>query len=78
MQNPFIVRQNLGNRVRFLRRERAWSQEELARKSGLGRSFTGALERGQVDLGINTLYKLAKVFEMDLSKLMKGIDDLAV
>lgn len=76
MQDPAIVRQNLGNRIRFLRHRRGWSQEELHRKSGLGRSFTGAVERGEMDIGTDTLYKLAKVFEMKLSELMEGIDDL--
>lgn len=78
MQDPVTVRQNLGKRVRFLRHRRGWSQEELHLKSGLGRAFTGHVERGEMDIGTDTLYKLAKVFEMKLSQLLEGIDDLTL
>lgn len=76
MQDPVIVRKNFGHRVRSLRREKGWSQERLARESGLGRSFAGAIERGEKDLRIKTLCKLAAVFKSTLSGLMEGVDDL--
>lgn len=76
MQDPVIVRKNFGNRIRSLRREKGWSQDRLARESGLGRSFAGAIERGEKDLRIKTLCKLATVFKSTLSGLMEGIDDL--
>lgn len=77
MQDPVIVRKNLGERVRYLRRKRDWSQERLAHESGLGRSFTGAIERGEKDLRIRTLCKLSSVFEISLSDLLKGVDDFS-
>lgn len=75
MQDPVTVRKNLGERVRFLRRKKGWSQERLAHESGLGRSFTGAIERGEKDLRIRTLCKLSVVFEVTLSTLLQGTDD---
>lgn len=77
MQDPVIVRKNFGDRVRSLRREKGWSQERLARESGLGRSFTGAIERGEKDLRIRTLCKLSIAFQKTLAELMQGIDDLS-
>ncbi len=40
----------LGERVRQLREARGWSQEGFAHEGGLGRSFAGAIERGEKDI----------------------------
>lgn len=71
MQDPVIVRQNLGRRVRALRLKKKWSQEDLAHESGLARSFTGAIERGEKDLRLTTLVKLANTFQVPISQLFK-------
>lgn len=76
MQDPIIVRKKLGERVRRLREKRGWSQERLAYESGLARSFAGAIERGEKDIRMKTLCKLARVFEIRLSALFSGTDDL--
>ena len=76
MQDPVIVRKKLGERIRLLRRNRGWSQERLAYESGLGRSFTGAIERGEKDIRLRTQCKLALAFNFTFAELMEGIDDL--
>lgn len=77
MQDPVIVRKKLGERIRLLRRKMGWSQERLAYESGLGRSFTGAIERGERDIRLRTQCKLARVFNFTFAELMEGIDDLS-
>lgn len=71
MQDAEKVRKRLGSRVRSLREQRNWSQEELAHQSGLARSFTGAIERGEKDLRITTLVKLANVFKIPVARLFQ-------
>ena len=71
MRDALEVRKYLGNRVRALREKRKWSQEELSHRSGLAPSFTGAIERGEKDLRITTLVKLANVFKIPISKLFQ-------
>lgn len=71
MLNATAVRKLLGQRVRGLREKRKWSQERLAHESGLARSFTGAIERGEKDLRITTLVKLAKTFRIPIAQLFK-------
>jgi transcriptional regulator with XRE-family HTH domain len=71
MQDANTVRKRIGRRVRQLREVRKWSQEELAHQSGLARSFTGAIERGEKDLRITTLVKLANTFKIPVSQLLK-------
>jgi transcriptional regulator with XRE-family HTH domain len=71
MQDATIVRKNLGLRVRALRQKQKWSQEDLAHESGLARSFTGAIERGEKDLRLTTLVKLANTFRIPIGQLFK-------
>ena len=40
------VRERLGRNVQRLRRQRGWSQEELADQSGLHRTYISGIERG--------------------------------
>jgi len=63
----------LGERVRRLREQRGWSQEGFAHEGGLGRSFAGAIERGEKDVRLSTLTKLARALGVTLSQLLKGI-----
>jgi transcriptional regulator with XRE-family HTH domain len=71
MQDLMNVRKDLGARVRTLREKRKWSQEDLAHESGLARSFAGAIERGEKDLRLTTLVKLANTFEITIAQLFK-------
>jgi XRE family transcriptional regulator, regulator of sulfur utilization len=64
----------LGERVRRLREARGWSQEGFAHEGGLGRSFAGAIERGEKDVRLSTLLKVARTLGVSLSQLLKGID----
>jgi len=71
MQDPVVIRKQLGKRVRQLREKRVWSQEELAHQSGLARSFVGAIERGEKDLRLSTFVKLANTFSLSIAELFK-------
>jgi transcriptional regulator with XRE-family HTH domain len=51
-----------GVTVRRLRDAQAWSQEQLAEKADLNRSYVGEIERGQAVVSIVTLEKLAQAF----------------
>jgi transcriptional regulator with XRE-family HTH domain len=70
-QDPTMVKKRLGARVRNLRQKRGWSQEEFAHESGLARSFAGAIERGEKDLRLSTLVKLANSFGVPIRDLFK-------
>jgi transcriptional regulator with XRE-family HTH domain len=57
--------------VRELRLKKKWSQEDLAHESGLARSFTGAIERGEKDLRLTTLVKLSNTFGVSIAQLFR-------
>jgi transcriptional regulator with XRE-family HTH domain len=71
MQDADAVAKRVGKRVRTLREMRNWSQEEFAHHSGLARSFAGAIERGEKDIRLSTLTKLANTFHIQLRDLFK-------
>ena len=71
MQDPAKTRKKLGRRIRALRQQRNLSQEQFAYECDLGRSFAGSIERGERDIRITTLCKLAGFFKIPLSELFK-------
>lgn len=56
--------------VRRLREDRGWSQEHLAERSDLNRSYVGDLERGQSIPSLATIGKLAEAFGLSPSLLV--------
>jgi transcriptional regulator with XRE-family HTH domain len=56
----------LGERIRVARKAKGLSQEELALEAGIDRSFMGQVERGQRNVSVLTLYKLAAVIGVDV------------
>ncbi len=50
----------VGLRVRRLRKQKGWSQEELGYRSGLHRNYIGGIERGERNVAIVNLEKLGK------------------
>lgn len=47
-----------GRRVRSLRESRCLSQEQLADRAGLHRTYVSSLERGQRNVGLDNIYAL--------------------
>ncbi|MGK5035931.1 helix-turn-helix domain-containing protein [Janthinobacterium sp. LB3P118] len=59
-----------GGAVRATRSERGVSQEELAHKSGIDRSYLGAIERGDQNAGLLHLTRIAEALSLSLAELM--------
>ncbi len=63
-----------GKRVRELRMGLGLSQEELAERSGLHRDYIGGVERGERNIALVNLDRLARALTVSLSDLFAGLD----
>lgn len=61
----------LGLNVRALRRERGLSQEELAHRAHMERSYVSDLERGTRNPSVRALGRLAEALEVEPSQLLQ-------
>ena len=74
MPNPSRSRQSpallaLGQAIRRVRQQRGISQEQLALLAEVDRSYVGRVERGDNNVAILTLTKLAKALGITVAKL---------
>ena len=53
------VKHRFGRRLASLRKRLGWSQEQLALESGLARSYLGGVERGQRNIALENICRLA-------------------
>lgn len=60
-----------GDRVRELRAEKGWSQDELAHQANLHRTYVGGVERAERNVTLQTVEKLAKALGVQPWELMK-------
>ena len=67
---PTRIRTTLAQKLRFLRFTRGWSQEVLAELAGLHRTYISQIERGQVNVSVDNLEKLANAFELPVPELL--------
>jgi transcriptional regulator with XRE-family HTH domain len=64
------ARNRLAKNIRELRRSQGISQEELAELSGLHRTYVGSVERGERNVSIDNIEKLADALQRDVVDLL--------
>ena len=62
-----------GERVRKLRKANGFSQEEFAAECGLDRTYVGGIERGERNVSLRNLERLAITLELTLGELFQGV-----
>ena len=60
------------NKLKVLRAERSWSQEELANRLDVSRQTVNAIEREKYDPSLPLAFKIAAVFEMTIEEIFEG------
>lgn len=62
-----------GKAVRALREERGYSQEELAERAELHRNYVGSLERGERNVALENIVKLAAALSVRTKDLFDSL-----
>jgi len=73
MSEPFLAAATLGDRIRKARQGLDWSQERLAEESGLHWTYVSSIERGERNVSLRNILKVAQALGVDPADLMKGL-----
>ena len=71
------TRDRIGLRILTLRKMREWSQDELARRSGLQRTHISRIEAGKNAVTLETIQAIAEAFDMTVDIIDPKLRDLA-
>ena len=70
-KNPHLV--ELGKQVREVRKQKGFSQETLAFRADIDRSYMGSIERGERNVSFLTLVKIADCLNCSVSDFTNRI-----
>ena len=68
------ILKKFGDRVRSLRNQAGISQEKLAELAEMHRTYVSGIERGERNVSLINITRLARALGMSVSKLMEGLD----
>lgn len=71
---PGATRRALATKLRQLRRDRGLSQEGLADLASLHRTYVGSVERGERNISIDNIEKLARALAVTPAELLSDGD----
>lgn len=64
------ILEKFGQKMQKTRQSSGVTQEELAARLGMHRTYIGLIERGERNPTIRTLYKIAKALKVQASELL--------
>jgi transcriptional regulator with XRE-family HTH domain len=71
------VKRRFGARLRQLRKAQKLSQEKVALKAGIDRSYYGAVERGENNVTLVNIFRLAEALEVEPVELFRDLRSLS-
>lgn len=66
-------RAKIGKTIRRLRLAKGWTQEEFAEHATLHATYIGGIERGERNVGLDNLIKIARALQVNVSELLRGV-----
>lgn len=73
MGKPDDILKRFGDRVRELRKSEGYSQESFADECGLDRTYMGGIERGERNVALRNIGKIAEALGISIAELMRDI-----
>ncbi len=68
-----MIQELVGKRIREIRKEQGFSQEELAARAELDRTYMTSVECGRRNISIVNLHKIAEALGVTLEEMFRGI-----
>jgi transcriptional regulator with XRE-family HTH domain len=65
------ILKRFSDKIRRLRKSRGWTQEELAVRTGLHRTYIGSIERGERNVSLINVEKIADALGVSVEALVK-------
>lgn len=65
------IKIRFGNKIKSLRERKGFSQEKLAHIADLDRTYISGIERGERNVSIQVVEKLAKAFEIEIKEIFE-------
>lgn len=65
------IQEKFGEKVRNIRKKKKYSQEVLASKSALHRTYISDIERGGRNISLKNMEKIAKALEVSINELIQ-------
>jgi putative transcriptional regulator len=74
MESKLYIPAAMKNRLKVLRAERNWSQQELAERLGVSRQTINAIEAERYDPSLPLAIRIAKLFGQPVETIFEGED----
>ena len=68
-----MITEEVGNRIRTLRNEQGLSQEKLALKADIDRTYLAGVEIGKRNISLKSLEKIINALNVSFEEFFKGI-----
>lgn len=68
---------NIADRIQYLRKQKGYSQEELADKTGVSRQAVSKWESGQSSLDLEKVIAMSELFDVTTDYILKGIEPVS-
>jgi transcriptional regulator with XRE-family HTH domain len=65
------IKKKFGAKVKYLRTEKGWSQEKLALTADLDRTYIPSIEKGERNVSITVIEKIAIALKVEIKDLFK-------
>ena len=65
------IKKKFGEKVKYLRIEKGWSQEKLALTADLDRTYIPSIEAGKRNVSITVIEKIANALNVEIIELLK-------
>lgn len=75
MLMSLVDRKLFGGKLRQIRLERGMTQERLAEKAGIHPTYVGGIERGERNVGLDNILKIARALDVPPTRLFEDFEE---